>query len=195
MISVKNNGIDIIAQLEDMHAEAVYAFEKTNREILGSPESEMASKAMFEYMKKYCSVTNLSAVKDTYNVVGNVSFKNKIVVPLPENLTVYGNVDCTDAKFKTNLPEYLSVKKGEDRKGGNLILTGSGISHLPNNLFVEGDLDIRGTEINSVPFCLSVLGHVITDQDTELDIEAPKRTRVRMEPKPKKDMFPGAFPK
>jgi hypothetical protein len=44
--------------------------------------------------------------------------------------------------------------------GGNLLLGGTLIKSLPDNLYVSGDLDLYKIEINSLPDNLMVRGYI-----------------------------------
>ena len=66
------------------------------------------------------------------------------------SIDVIGNLYLTGTPI-TSLPDNLSVK-------GSLDLRGTQITSLPDNLSVERSLDLRGTPITSLPDNLSVGG-------------------------------------
>ena len=63
-----------------------------------------------------------------------------------------GNLDLSNTKI-TALPDNLTV-------GGNLYLSGTGITALPDNLTVGGWLDLSGTGITALPDNLTVGGNL-----------------------------------
>ena len=71
---------------------------------------------------------------------------------LQHTTTVQGDLDLSGTKV-TSLPEGLKV-------GGHLYLEGTKIKSLPEGLKVGGDLVLSGTEIKSLPDGLEVGGHL-----------------------------------
>jgi hypothetical protein len=90
----------------------------------------------------------------TSKLEADISFvkrnKNKIYAWLEKNKVVSGDLNLSGTQI-THLPEGLSV-------GGNLDLRGTQITHLPEGLSVGGYLDLSGTPITHLPEGLSVGG-------------------------------------
>jgi hypothetical protein len=80
--------------------------------------------------------------------LSNLNFEPK----LPDNLTVYGDLDLTNTPIK-ELPSDLKV-------GANLYLYKSPIKELPSGLEVDGSLDLTNAPIISLPSDLKVGGHL-----------------------------------
>ena len=74
-------------------------------------------------------------------------------LPLSEDeLTIDGDLDLTNTNI-TSLPDNLKV-------GGDLVLENSKITSFPDNLYVGEFLDIRNTKINTIPDNLYVGGYL-----------------------------------
>lgn len=99
---------------------------------------------------KDLGVSFLTNENNKYYFYGDLDLHGKSVKYLPDNLTVFGDVNLSYAKIN-NLPNNLIVV-------GNLNLRGSNISSLPNNLTVQNDLVLSRTFVKNIPDDLIVGG-------------------------------------
>ena len=73
---------------------------------------------------------------------------------LPKGLTVESDLILEGMSSLTSLPDDMFV-------GGTLDLRGTRIDRLPRGLIVDGSLDLRGTDITALPDDLIVKGKVL----------------------------------
>ena len=68
------------------------------------------------------------------------------------------DIDLSNLKFEPKLPDNLTVY-------GDLDLRGTKITSLPSDLKVDGDLFLRNTPIRSLPDNLEVSGSLVFSQN------------------------------
>ena len=68
------------------------------------------------------------------------------------------------AQFENSTDIALGIKDGRPFHNGDLVLEGGGPVVIPDNLHVDGDLDIRDSSINYLPHGLKVEGNLLYDK-------------------------------
>lgn len=92
----------------------------------------------------YKIINNLPISKDELTVNGDVYIiSSKKEVILPDNLTIYGNLDLKYSNI-SKLPENLTVT-------GSLNIRNTKITELPKSLKVIDSLEIKETQISKLP--------------------------------------------
>jgi len=98
---------------------------------------------------------------------------DKYTIDKDFNINVYGDLDLSGTKI-TSLPDNLNV-------GWDLDLSYTKIISLPNNLSVEWSLYLYGTKITSLPDNLSVEGNIWLDKDRRDKVYVPKHLKKKVE--------------
>jgi hypothetical protein len=155
---VSEEGVEIYSlrdEKNDPHCTIEVSSDKEIQQIKGKQNKEVVSK-YHKYVQDFVDAMGFevgSGGEGDLSKAGLINIDGKrYQVGSPESWPkdIKGDLNLSDTPI-TSLPDNLSVK-------GDLDLRDTKITSLPDNLSVGGDLDLRGTPITSLPDNLSVGG-------------------------------------